>query len=1123
MSTVYKAQKKGYIIANSERSFNRALYGKYYEKRQLRFKAFAGDRPGVICYTCMDMGRLFWGAVRGDERKLLQDFETVVSTYEGGVVTHFLRDKILQDGFLEIRIVPGKTNHGVLVKITAMGVPKDVSLVSFYGFCSGKTSERGMDAGYIAMSILGASSGEIGYLAEKCSGNYFQIGENGFLLEWDTGNWRKVYGSFSGKGEEEGICDARLIEAGTFDLERKSEEFPLYYYVASLAEKKELYCMIACPDGEEMSADNLEGQFKEAIKHYETLSKRVEVNTPENRIDAGMYAANLAVEGFWLDPVFNHGAWAWDVPILGWRSMYGPSLMGMHREIRREAWIFNGLQFNENMEVADKETLKWVEQAEFANSLAYFRHQSDAMDISMEERTNAPLPDSKWEFARQSAYGIINSEGRIPFMPDALNIPMYDMQEVYFDQLLYEWENTGDAGFAKQIVEALKRHGEWEKRCFDPDDDGLYENYANFWATDGLFASGGAGSVATAYNYRLHTLLGEMCEQLHMDGSSHMALAEKIKNAFFREMWSEKLGRMAENYDAMGERMKHYDISTPSIMHCAESGILDEFQLYQTLQFASNELEHTKVDGGEVVWFTNWAPYVWSVRDAGFADTFHLALAYFQIGQREEGYKLLLGAVSEPTCNQVCPGGFSQVLEGKGIDFADTSSMYVRTVVEGLYGVRCKLQRNEIYVEPHFPGDWTEARLEAENVSYSYHHERFCQNGGGCERMKISCIREVKLFVTLSMKYGEVRRVLANGKEKEYILQPAIGHVNLQIELEKCKTVELVVEYDGSERKEKSVDFYGENGETITVPCKKVLKMFDPQKVVEAQKYTENGCALTLGDMVKHHTVFLEIADREARYYLPVNIHNKKPDEKLLSVERPEKPCGEQKQIPMAEYFNDYLADIYRHEYLSPRPSSCSLQVPLHLVPADWCNVDASEVNGMEDELLREKAENGIFCTEDGLRFLQPANGKNICYISKWDNYPSSVEFPVEQKGEQLYVLFTGYTNQMQCGVINAIFEVIYEDGSVEGYELTAPKNFRSMHKGKGTERTEDRWCYGEKEPVRILIGHRRKEQDAASGEDTGLYAQIGTIALKEKKVKTFRVSARANEIIVGIMGITVA
>lgn len=160
-----------------------------------------------------------------------------------------------------------------------------------------------------------------------------------------------------------------------------------------------------------------------------------------------------------------------------------------------------------------------------------------------------------------------------------------------------------------------------------------------------------------------------------------------------------------------------------------------------------------------------------------------------------------------------------------------------------------------------------------------------------------------------------------------------------------------------------------------------------------------------------------------------------------------------QKMISISSLFNDKVCDIYRHEYLSPRPETCSLQTPIHLIPSNWCWVHTHEVDEMNDDFLRENIKDGVLQLDNGLCFEQPAQGKNVAFVSRWDNFPDSVSVDVHTEGKQIYFLITGYTNQMQCEVVNGSIVLKYENGVTEEYELIAPINFRSMEKGPDTER----------------------------------------------------------------------
>lgn len=155
-----------------------------------------------------------------------------------------------------------------------------------------------------------------------------------------------------------------------------------------------------------------------------------------------------------------------------------------------------------------------------------------------------------------------------------------------------------------------------------------------------------------------------------------------------------------------------------------------------------------------------------------------------RMASRKKDTGFFAGAVTAPTCAQVCPGGFSQVLEGKGIDFADTTSMYVRTVTEGLYGIRSLLQKGEILVSPHFPQEWKEAQIDTPNVSYSY---AFAEKEGE-ERLALYWKQGMKLSLCISAKRA-VEDVWVNGNLHPFAMEPAIGHANIRVEIDAVEEV----------------------------------------------------------------------------------------------------------------------------------------------------------------------------------------------------------------------------------------------------------------------------------------------------------------------------------------------
>jgi hypothetical protein len=60
--------------------------------------------------------------------------------------------------------------------------------------------------------------------------------------------------------------------------------------------------------------------------------------------------------------------------------------------------------------------------------------------------------------------------------------------------------------------------------------------------------------------------------------------------------------------------------------------------------------------GGEQCWPSNWVPSIWSVREMWPGDDYALALAYFQTGLPDDGWKVLHGTFPQQLLFGNVPG-----------------------------------------------------------------------------------------------------------------------------------------------------------------------------------------------------------------------------------------------------------------------------------------------------------------------------------------------------------------------------------------------------------------------------------------------------------------------------------
>ena len=146
--------------------------------------------------------------------------------------------------------------------------------------------------------------------------------------------------------------------------------------------------------------------------------------------------------------------------------------------------------------------------------------------------------------------------------------------------------------------------------------------------------------------------------------------------------------------------------------------------------------------------------------------------------------------------------------------------------------------------------------------------------------------------------------------------------------------------------------------------------------------------------------------------------------------------------VDISSAFNSTVDDIFRNEYLSPRPPVTTLQIPIQGV-GDWCTPFVKP--DIEDDGLRARISEGMFDTGLGVSFRSPAEGWNIAYTSLWDNYPDALTFPLAGKARRAYLLMAGSTNNMQSRIDNGTVTVKYTDGSTSVMPLLNPINWCSI------------------------------------------------------------------------------
>ena len=448
--------------------------------------------------------------------------------------------------------------------------------------------------------------------------------------------------------------------------------------------------------------------YAKAWQHHEWLAGNIVFDTPDPYLNTMGGTLMAAADGAWDGEVWLHGAIVWRMQLNGWRAGFLGDLLGM----------------------PDR-------------AVSHFNAYANSQITDVEPIIPNPTPDPEKLLTREAkTWGTqMYSNGYICRYPNRKDIMHhYDMNLNYIDELLLHLEYDANKEYIKKMWPVIKLHLAWEKRNFDPDDDGLYDAYCCIWASDALYYNGGAVSHSTAYNYRTLRLAARICEILGEDPTYYKKEADKTLKAMNERLWLKDRGHWAEYQDLMGLKRTHNHAALWSIYTPIDCGMATPEQAIRATQYVDSCIPHIPVviEGVKTskkdkplyqISTTDWLPYDWSINNVAAEETMHMALAYFQAGRNEEGFRLIKANIMDQAYLGGSPGNFGQISyydRARGElyrDFSDNAGISSRAFIEGLYGIRPDALNGRCYIRPGFPAEWKHASIQTPYMKYTFRRE----------------------------------------------------------------------------------------------------------------------------------------------------------------------------------------------------------------------------------------------------------------------------------------------------------------------------------------------------------------------------------------------------------------
>lgn len=939
----YQPDGSDFVITNGKLRFNRALYGS-----NTAFRVEAGDLPELAMYLPGMGGNLRFGLIDNKGSKWLIDAKYITARYRPGSMIYTISDPMLGNGNLQITVLALANAEGLIVQLSVGEIPENVRLFWAFGGVTGKKFSRDGD--------LGADPESSFYLKpEYCADNEYVISGNSFTVYYgsdrDKSEAERYENNYKPTKEE---LEATRLKGkkqliGLFPPESQlkvsdatKQISPIDFHASeaagspALTGKLELksgsqsWLLIANPQTIQLTGyKQLPGLFAEAEVQRKNSADRIQVKTPDPYLNTVGEALSIAADAIWEEPSYLHGSIAWRMRLNGWRGAYTADALGWHDRAKMHFIGYSKAQY-------------------------------------LEPASGPSVPDPKTNLARQEekAGNAIYTEGYISRNPGKISAPHhYDMNLVFIDQVLRHFNWTGDTVYLRQMWPMIQRHLAWEKRCFDGNNDGLYDAYCCIWASDALQYSGGGVTHSSAYNYFANKTAAHLAKLIGKNPLPYKTEADKILKAMNQQLWMPEKGWFAENKDLLGLQKIHPSAALWTIYHAIDSEVADPFQAWQCLRYVDTEIPHIPItaDGLTGNYYTlsttNWMPYTWSINNVASGEIFHTALAYWQTGRSDEAFKITKSSLLDFLYLGSSPGNFGQLsfydaFRGELYrDFADGIGAASRALIEGLFGIRPDATNGKLMIQPGFPSDWSFASLKTPDISIDFKRE----NTTDFYTIEPKFFQNLKLDLRVKAQRDQIKSLTVNGQPAKWkILPEAIGQPEIELNCNASETYKIKIEWTGEKPETIEIPAFYAEGEIMQITTKQaaILGLTDPQKILRNPKTNQNLLSATVSGEFGNRTAFVKLHQGGMEWWMPLSFEVRQAIE-IISAKK--QPVGSLNFTVRNNTRKIFDGAVNVNGFTQKLKVEASSESPEITVPEKYLTIGSNSVNAVSGKIVYSK------------------------------------------------------------------------------------------------------------------------------------------------------------------------
>ncbi|WP_434036500.1 DUF4450 domain-containing protein [Formosa sp. 4Alg 33] len=1167
----YKPDGRGFKLVDGSRKFNRALYG-----TNTGFRVETGDLPEFAMYMPGMGGNFKLGITNGTQTKWITACDEIATRYEPGTMLYEIRDVLLNDGIIKIQVVALAESEGFITKISVERVPNNTNLIWGFGGATGKKFHRDGD--------IGADPESVFYLQPKyCINNEFEIKKTSFKLHYGsesnkkkTGNNRTIIGQFP---EAKVKLASAYHQKSPEDLfKSKADSLPVFSGKLNLQSDAVFYWKFE--NSEDFiieSQTEISEAFKKGIEKVKQLSARVQIETPDAYINTLGGALAVAGDGIWEDPAYLHGAVAWRMHLNAWRGASVADALGWKDRAETHFKSYGKSQ------VLEPETGPVV-----LDSLRNFARQKEVLGTSMFSRgyisrrpnnnTIAHHYDMNSVFINQLLRHYLWT-GDLEFMKDMW--PVVKMH-LAWEKRNYDVDNDGlyDAYACIWASDALQYSGGGVTyaSAYNYSANKLAAQIAQILGEDSSLYEAEAKHIKQAVQEQLwigekgvfaefKDLLGN--KLLHEEPglwTIYHSLDEGIADGFQEFQMLNYVDQEIPHIPITTNNPEHTDLFlvsttnwqpyTWSVNNVALAENLHASLAYwqggkqeKAFQLWKSALVETMYYGASPGGFQQLSFYD-AIRGElyrDFADPIGMAARSLVEG--------LFGVQPNALENTlVIQPGFPKYWNHAAINVPDVSYSFKRDKHISTY-----------HIEPKFNSDFNLKLLvkpEASTIKQITINNKKVDwklDGDAIGQPNIIIESDYKPEYDIEITWGkttlddfEEDRSLFAGET--FVLKPKDAKL-LQIK----DPQDAFFKVDLLPNHLKAIINLSEGYNTVFVKLNQddmtwwepvSIKVKPRIQIENVEHHTQTVLVLFKtnfenesiksikinGDVVKNKiektagNLRLEI---DKRFCVPgtnlLDIETKRGETISLTFQDWDLILNDDSKTEMIVMpsFNAKVSEVFEQKYMSPRPTSPTLQLPTQGI-GNWCYPYIAPI--IDDTGLREEASESGFITSNQQIPLNISNTEqNIVFTSMWDNFPETFKIPLKGKAKHAYFLMAGTTNPMQTHMENGSITVYYTDGTSDILSLKNPENWWPIEQ----DYFVDGFAFktNATKPPRLYLKSGKFNTDFKDYKpikgfsdyaiDGGAATLLDLPLNPEKTLDHFEVKTITNDVVIGVMSIT--